>query len=449
MEIHERLREVAVIGAGGKMGSGIAVLLAAEMGRRMLLDKEGPPFKLVLVDLNESALRGLRSYLIDQLRRVAEKSMVSLRSLYEDRADLVENGEILQQHLDDVMGMIRFSRDLSSVMDCRMVFEAIIEDEAIKIGILTRMRELCADTTFFFTNTSSVPIHRLDDGAGLDGRIIGFHFYNPPVVQKLVEVIATPRTDPELVETAKLLGRAFRKKLVPANDIAGFIGNGHFIRDGLHALQEVERLMGEQEWSMVEAVYAVNRVSQDYLMRPMGIFQLIDYVGIDVFRLIQVVMENYIGNERLRHHLIDSMLENGVRGGQHPDGSQRDGFLRYERGRPSGVFDLAQGGYVAMEIGVGWNMAVDETLGLPPRGLQPWKQLLGDPDRASKIAACFSSLAETDTLGADIARRYLKRSRAIGELLVESGVADKPEYVNDVLTNGFFHLYGPINDFVV
>ena len=65
--------------------------------------------------------------------------------------------------------------------------------------------------------------------------------------------------------------------VVPSNDVAGFIGNGHFMRDILYATREVEKL--QKEFGFVEAIYAMNRISQDYLIRPMGIFQLIDYVG--------------------------------------------------------------------------------------------------------------------------------------------------------------------------
>jgi len=61
-----------------------------------------------------------------------------------------------------------------------MVFEAIIENEDIKLGIYRKLKELCPPHTFFFTNTSSIPIRVLDGEADLGGRIIGFHFYNPP-----------------------------------------------------------------------------------------------------------------------------------------------------------------------------------------------------------------------------------------------------------------------------
>jgi hypothetical protein len=226
--------------------------------------------------------------------------------------------------------------------------------------------------------------------------------------------------------------------------VAGFIGNGHFIRDGLHGIATMEKLANEH--GSGGAVYMVNRVSQDWLIRPMGIFQLIDYVGVDVFQCILGVMDRFIEGETLHSQLIDSLMERGVRGGQNPDGSQKPGFFRYEKGRPAAVYDLARGEYLALDAGL--TQPLDEALGSLPEGHAPWRVLVGAPDREAKLAAYFASLAKCDGLGCGLGREYLKRSKKIGQQLVESGVANRPEDVNGVLLNGFFHLYGPINDYV-
>ena len=87
----------------------------------------------------------------------------------------------------------------------------------------------------------------------------------------------------------------------------------------------------------------MNRVSQDWLVRPMGIFQLIDYVGVDVCRFIMKVMTEHIPGETLKDDLLDRMAEAGVAGGQLASGAQKDGILKYEKGRPAGVYDLTNG----------------------------------------------------------------------------------------------------------
>jgi 3-hydroxyacyl-CoA dehydrogenase len=298
---------------------------------------------------------------------------------------------------------------------------------------------------FYLTNTSSIPIGVLDQGAKLGGRIIGYHFYNPPAVQKLVELIAPATTRPEVKEVSLELAKRLRKTIVPANDVAGFIGNGHFMRDILHAASAVEKL--ESQFGEPGAIYVMNRVSQDFLLRPMGIFQLVDYVGVEVCQLIMSVMSEHIKGETLRSALIDRMVEKHVIGGQNPDGSQKDGFLKYERGRPVGVYDLKKPGYVLFEEDA-WGRGLDEKIGALPPGHSPWKALLGDTKREEKLKSYFANLATCQTLGCTLAQAYMRRSKEIGEHLVSMRVANSPQDVNNVLTNGFFHLYGPVNDYV-
>ena len=445
MDLSARLENVTVLGAAGKMGSGIALLLAAEMAKEKLKpENKGRTYALHAIDVSEEALSGLLSYLRPQLTKVAEKSIVLTRDLYADREDLVENGEIIAAFVGDALSVLRPSTSLESTAGSLLVFEAIIEDEKVKIDVLSKVDALCPGA-YYLTNTSSIPIGILDRGVGLGGRIVGYHFYNPPAVQKLLELITTKDTKPELVELGKELAERLGKKVFPANDIAGFIGNGHFMRDILHATEEVKRL--SKEMSEAEAIYVMNRVSQDLLIRPMGIFQLIDYVGVDVCRFIMKVMTEHIAGETLKDDLLDRMAEAGVTGGQYASGAQKDGILKYEKGRPAGVHDLKKGGYVLFSEG-DWTAKLDEKLGSVPPGHVPWRALLMDPKKKAKLATYFRSLAESDTLGAGLARAYLVKSQEIGTKLVADGVADSEDHVNGVITNGFYHLYGPINEYV-
>ncbi len=312
----------------------------------------------------------------------------------------------------------------------------------MKLTIYQDLAARCQPEAFFLTNTSSIPLQALSEACGIPGRLIGFHFYNPPAVQKLVELIQPRGCAPELARLSAELARALRKKTVPANDIAGFIGNGHFIRDGLYAIREVQRL--GREHGFVPALHLVERVSRDYLLRPMGIFQLIDYVGIDVFHLITGVMSRYLG-EDLGSDLLERLLAQGVKGGQTSSGAPRDGFLKYVKGRPAGIYDPDARAYV--DLDGPWFRSAEDLLG-PAPGTLSWKALQKDPDAAAKLEAWFRTLGGMDTPGAIMARKHLQASRATGLGLVRQGVANSPEDVNEVLKLGFFHLYGPINDYV-
>ena len=444
MILDERLENVAVLGAAGKMGSGIVLLLAQEMAK-LKIQNPDKAYHLYALDVSETALDGLISYIRVQATKAAEKGCVALRELYRGREDLVENYDIIDQFTNDTMAVIRPSLELTTLRNARMVFEAIVEDADMKIKVIKQLDSICSGDTIYFTNTSSIPIHILDEGVGLGGRIIGYHFYNPPAVQKLAELIPAVSTRKDIVDISHEIAARLRKKIIPSNDVAGFIGNGHFMRDILHANTEVERL--SDTLTTVEAIYAMNKVSQEFLIRPMGIFQLIDYVGIEVCQLIMKVMSKNIAGLNLESDLINRMVEKKILGGQYADGTQKDGFLKYEKNRPVGVYDLEKGEYVMLDPD-GWTQEVDAKLGTLPDGWTPWRKLLMDPDKDDKLKNCFNNLKSMNTLGAELAKAYFRRSKAIGESLVKDGVAHHTDDVNGVLTNGFYHLYGPVNDYI-
>ncbi len=445
MNLDERLQNVTIIGAAGKMGSGIGVLVAQEMARLKLLpENKNNIYRLNLVDVSEKALDGLRAYMKAQLVKAAEKSTVQLRDIYKDRTDLVENSDIINAFVDNSTSVLNYSVDLEIAAKSHLVFEAIFENEKVKIKIYKKLNRMCGRDTLYLTNTSSIPIGYLDENAGLGGRLIGYHFYNPPVVQRLVEVITAKGTTEELKTVADELGKRLRKKLVPANDISGFIGNGHFIRDGLYAIEEVDRLKAKFRYP--GAVYAVNRITQDFLVRPMGIFQLIDYVGIDVFQCILKVMRTHLPDDTLRSRLIDKMVKYKVLGGQYADGSQKDGFLKYEKNRPVGIYDVRKKEYVS--ISEDWKKKIEKKLGSLPEGFVPWRGLLMDSNKDGKLKEHFEQVKKMDTLGGELASAFLKKTKEIAEGLVDRGVANSSNDVNAVLTNGFFWLYGPINEYL-
>jgi 3-hydroxyacyl-CoA dehydrogenase len=443
MSYAERMENVAVLGAAGKMGSGIVLLAALEMAD-LALDPANKDREFVLnaVDVSSKALAGLTKYLRGQVLRVAEKKAVALRNIYADRADLVENEEIIRQYIEDVLAIVRPTTRLEAAYGAGLVFEAVNENPGLKVKLLSEIKTHASKEPWFLTNTSSIPISELDAKVGLDGRIIGFHFYNPPAVQKLVEIIRAGTTRPELAEFAAQYAKKLRKTVVFSNDVAGFIGNGHFMRDALYGIAEVERLAGDH--GFVDAVYMVNRVSQEFLIRPMGIFQLVDYVGLDVCRFILGVMNERLPGVTLHSPLVDRMVEAGILGGQYADGSQKDGFLKYERGRPAGVFDPDAKAYVPIaEIAA----RCDERLGPPPLSGKPWKAVIAGPDRAGFLDAYFRELRSMPTLGAKLAAAYGREAKNIGLGLVRDGVAPKDEDVNTVLLTGFYHAYGPINGY--
>lgn len=466
----ERLRSVAVLGAGGKMGSGIAWVALAAMAD---LDAQahGAPgsgeYELVLIDPERASFGRLRAYLREQARKRAERSIVSLREWAADQEDLVENGEIIGAYVDGALSMVRCAAGAAEAAGARLVFEAVFEDLDLKRRIYEDLKARCAPDAVFLTNTSSIPIALLDEGAGLEGRLLGFHFYNPPAVQKLVELIPGRNTRPEITSLGRDLGKAFGKTVVPARDVAGFIGNGHFIRECLFALGLYRELAAR--WSGAEAWYILDKVTRDFLIRPMGMAQLMDYVGLEVVGMIAAVMRAHLpsGGAAFADATLAALLAAGVKGGQRGSGEQKDGLLHYAGSRPAGVLDadprapgpagkagagqtgqIAAGPagteprYVSLDE-PGRFAAADAWIGPLPEGWASWTHMSRDPERSGKIAAYLEGLARADGNGARLARAFLDHSRAVARGLTADGVAASDGDVDQVLKLGFFHLYGP------
>jgi 3-hydroxyacyl-CoA dehydrogenase len=443
MTYEERLQHVTVLGAAGKMGSGILLLTAVEMADLSLKpENKGKSFVLNAVDVSDEALSGVMKYLRAQVLKIAEKKAVALRKVYADNKNLIENYDIIDQYVFDVLSLVRPTTRLEAAFDSRMIFEAIKEDPALKVSIFSGISSSNPYNPWFFTNTSSIPITELDEKAGLEGRIIGFHFYNPPAVQKLVEVIKSKNTLKEVEEFALAYAKNLRKVVVPSNDVAGFIGNGHFMRDIIHATGEVNRL--SNDFPFAEGVYIINKISQDYLVRPMGIFQLIDYVGVDVCSYIMSVMNPNLKDEYLHSPILDKYLSLGIKGGQYADGSQKDGILKYEKGKPIAVFDIEKEAYVTF---ADIQQEADDRLG-PMPSAPAWKSVVANPLRESILQSYFTELKGYHGLGAELAKAYALKSCAIGKKLVSDGVAFNEKDVNTVLLTGFFHAYGPINNYL-
>jgi 3-hydroxyacyl-CoA dehydrogenase len=445
MNYDERLQNVSVLGAAGKMGSGILLLTAVEMADLSLKpENKGKTFCLNAIDVSPQGLAGLMKYLKDQVTKVAEKKTVLLKQLYADREDLIENEDVINEYVFDVLNIVRPVTTIESAYQSNLVFEAIIENLDLKNKLFSQINQNNPNKPWFFTNTSSIPIHILNEGAKLDGRIIGFHFYNPPAVQRLAELISIKENPSEMIEFAKTYAKNLKKVVVPSNDKAGFIGNGHFMRDALHGIHEVEKLA--KEMPFVEAVYIVNKVSQDFLVRPMGIFQLIDYVGIDVVRFIMQVMNPHLPDENLHSKLLDKLFDMGVKGGQNSDGSQKDGFLKYQKGKPVAIYDPGTKAYADIAT---FQSKCDERLGVLPASWKPWKVInFTRSGKEALLETYFSELAGMNTPGAQLAKKYYQRSNEIGNFLVSNKVANNAEDVNTVMLTGFFHAYGPINNYI-
>jgi len=443
MSYNYRLTNVAVLGAAGKMGSGIVLLTAIEMANLRIAEGKDPgEANLYAIDVSPVALSGLMKYLRPQILKSAEKMTVQLRKWYASNPNLIENEDFINQYVRDVLSVVKSSTRMEAAYDAHVVFEAVSENPDLKVKLFSSINQNNPNKPWFLTNTSSIPIGELNEKAGLNGNIIGFHFYNPPAIQKLMEIIQPKNVNPELAEFANQLARNLKKVIVHSKDVAGFIGNGFFMRDILYAVQETQKLA--KKMSLTEAIYAIEKISRDYLVRPMGIFQLADYVGIDVCLFIMKVMNERL-NEPMQCPLFEQFMEQGIQGGQFADGSQKNGILRYAKGKITGIYDLSSKKHLEIES---ISEKVDSILGAPPQSWQSWKNVVRSHSRENILQVYFNDLKQLNTLGSEMAKAYALKANEIGQQLERDGVALKTDDVNTVMMTGFFHAYGPVNNYL-
>ena len=144
------------------MGRGIALVLLQEIAVSELKVRgtlEHSEKRFILIDVSINALQDLRIYLNDRLKRFAEKNINQLREFYDVNTDLVSNTEMIDVFVAGALALAEISTVIEAAQHATIVFEAIIEDVELKVETLKRARK--GDRQFFFSNTSSIPIHVL------------------------------------------------------------------------------------------------------------------------------------------------------------------------------------------------------------------------------------------------------------------------------------------------
>jgi len=237
------MTKVVVVGSGA-MGTGIAQV-CAQSG-----------YEVTLMDVDES-----------MLRKAVERIQWALGKL-EEKARLGETR-------DHIMARVKTSESLQPARDARWVVEAVYEDRATKQKIFEELESICPQDAILGTNTSSIPVTEIASGMGTPERVVGIHFFNPVHRMKLVEVVKGLGTAEACVTQAMEFVRTLGKEPVRVNcDIAGFIVN----RINGMAYLEALRLL-EQGVAGAEDIDKAVRLG---LGHPMGPFEVMDLVGLDV-----------------------------------------------------------------------------------------------------------------------------------------------------------------------
>jgi 3-hydroxybutyryl-CoA dehydrogenase len=290
---------VGVVGAG-TMGAGIAQV-ALEAGHEVLLN-----------DVDEAAIERGRERIREGLGRRAAK------------LDL--DADSIDDWVDGRLARLRHAHSLDAIgSEAGVVVEAALEDLELKQTIFRALGAGAPGDAILATNTSALSVAAIAQSTTRPQRVVGLHFFNPAPLMPLVEVVATPATEPRIVDAATALVSAWGKTAVRSADSPGFIVNRVNRPFTLEALA-----MLETGTASIETIDEAMR-SAGY---PMGPFELMDLIGIDVnLAVATAIWEGFDRDDRFAPSPVQERLVEAGRLGR----KSGRGFYVYDAGQRGSV----------------------------------------------------------------------------------------------------------------
>jgi len=286
-----KVERIGVVGAG-TMGAGIAQVAA--LGG----------FETRLHDPDPAALEAGTERLGESLAKGAERERWSA-------ADA-----------DSARARVTSASSLEQLAGCGLVIEAAPEDLELKRQLFGRLRAICGGDAILATNTSSLSVSAIAEGLEAPERLCGMHFFNPPALMRLVEVVAAEQTSAEALATATEVARAMGREPVRCTDSPGFIVN----RCNRPYTLEPLRVLDEGAASHTQ-IDLVMREEGGYRMGP---FELMDLIGVDVNLAVARSFHDQRPIERWEPHPIQERLVADGRLGR----KSGRGFYEYGEGAP-------------------------------------------------------------------------------------------------------------------
>lgn len=191
----------------------------------------------------------------------------------------VQRGKLQQVDADAAREMIRGTTQLEDLAKVDLVLEAVVEELDVKTALFENLDEICKSGAILATTTSSLPVVDLAAVTSRPADVVGLHFFNPAPVMKLVEIVDTVATAPDVVATAVQVVARIGKVGVRCGDRAGFIVNAllfPYLNDAIK--------MAEGNYAGTDDIDTAMKLGCGY---PMGPFELLDVVGLDVSLAIQ------------------------------------------------------------------------------------------------------------------------------------------------------------------
>jgi 3-hydroxybutyryl-CoA dehydrogenase len=190
-----------------------------------------------------------------------------------------------------------------AIREADLIIEAVPEEMEMKIELFTIFDKFGKPGAIFASNTSSLSISDMSDVVVHRERCIGLHFFNPVPKMKLIEIVRTPQTSDETVSVCREVGSRMGKEVVVVRESPGFITS------------RVNALIGNEAFSMLEAGIAsaedIDKALKLGLNHPMGPFELVDLVGLDVRLSILEYLHRTLGEMYKPNPLLRKYVQEG------------------------------------------------------------------------------------------------------------------------------------------
>jgi 3-hydroxybutyryl-CoA dehydrogenase len=264
---------IAVVGAG-TMGRGIGY--AAALGG----------YKTILEDVNGSVL----ATALDWIRETFEEG--------------VKRGKVEPAVRDAALTRIVPCQAVDeAIRDAELIIEAVPEELEMKQEVFTIFDKFAKPNAIFASNTSSLSISEFTGSVVARERCIGMHFFNPVPKMRLVEIVRTPHTTDETVATCVAVAHRMHKETVIVHEAPGFITS------------RINALIGNEAFAMLEAGIAsaadIDKAIKLGLNHPMGPFEMVDLVGLDVRLKILEYMHQTLGEKYRPSKLLRQYVQEG------------------------------------------------------------------------------------------------------------------------------------------
>ncbi len=191
----------------------------------------------------------------------------------------MQRGRLTDEKRTAALARVTGTTSLDDLADSDLVLEAVVEDIAVKTALFANLDEIVRPGAILATTTSSLPVIELAAVTGRQSDVVGLHFFNPAQVMKLVEVVHTIGTSPDVIATSRALCSKLGKVPVTCGDRAGFIVNAllfPYLNDAVKML--------EANYATADDIDLAMKVG---CRLPMGPFELLDVVGLDVSLAIE------------------------------------------------------------------------------------------------------------------------------------------------------------------